>query len=163
METPRFNNSVENKPYILVAMRKIIALLILSSLSIFAGEIKDLQKYSDHWQQYFGMSDWKVTIRPVPEFILQDVMGVKEIVMGASLWDVEEKTGTIMILMREEYTPEIIKKWNVTSIKLDQQDSVLHEYLHNIIEHAKAEWAIQHITRLVLREKDLFPTVKKKK
>ena len=121
-----------------------LCLLLASALSpvAFADEVKDLERTTKEWQQKLQLTDWTITVRPVPMLVVQMIRQGKP-AAALSLWDLETRNGIIFIVMRADYP----KTMPMAKIKADQRDSVVHEMLHNIIEHAPLETGIGIISK----------------
>lgn len=110
------------------------------------AEIKDVQKAAALWVRNLGIGDWDIKIYIVPIFALQVLCPVP--CMAASHWDVEHMAGTMYILRRADYTPELLKARHIiVTPKADQRDSVLHEMLHMVIDDMTEEGAVVTLTR----------------
>lgn len=126
-------------------LKKLVLIFILSSSFCFASETKDLEKTVKKWQQIFTMNEWKVEVYPVPQIILDSLCRAK--CFAASDWDAETKTGSMFILMRDGYTKDLKKKFKIKSIKADQKDSIVHEFLHSVWENMNTEYAVSLLSK----------------
>lgn len=152
-------------------MRQLLLLFALLASSLFAEEIKFgpttitaegpssaryerqqrfLDRVEKKWAKKFYLTTWDVTIRAVPEELLEGLCFPKEC-MAASYWDPIAHTGTILIMDSIDYNKHArkeLRKRHMT-VRDDQRDSVLHEILHNVIRNMREEVAVVTLTSLL--------------
>lgn len=131
-------------------MKRLLLLFLLSASLMFASEQSDLEKQVKIWAPRFGMEDWTITVEAIPEYALQSFLGY--FCFGASTWDVDTKTGHILVLERSSYTKEMKEIGHIKHIKLDQKNTVVHEMIHNVVAHAEDEFAVQVLTEQIVPE-----------
>lgn len=140
---------------------KLILTFLLLAVAVFAGEQQDLDKQVNIWKSKFGMKDWTIVVTPVSVEELIKIHPAGPI-LGASQYDVESRSGVILVLRRADYPEfkkslilngfEVGKKDLVDPIK-DQKDTVVHELLHNIFQNANQEFAVSELAHLLLEHK----------
>ncbi len=131
-------------------MKRLLLLFLFATTLAFANEQQDLEKIVKTWAPKLGLTNWtvEVTIVPYEDLLLQ----LQRPVLGASTWDVATKTGKIWVCSRDSYSPALLKDEHVTNIKLDQENTVVHEMIHNLMEHADEEWAVQLLSEQIVPE-----------
>ena len=131
-------------------MKRLLLLFLFATTLAFANEQQDLEKIVNNWAPKLGLTNWtiEVTIVPYEDLLLQ----LQRPVLGASTWDVPTKTGKIWVCSRDSYSPALLKDEHVTNIKLDQENTVVHEMIHNLMEHADEEWAVQLLSEQIVPE-----------
>lgn len=114
-----------------------------------------VKSYLLKWEPIFKLTDWKIDIAPVPDYILND-LHPEGVLLGVSTWDVESQTGTIYVLDQKHlklYKKLYGKKHTFLSIEKEQEIIVVHEILHNLINHGDEEWAVQVLSNLIINHK----------
>ncbi len=102
------------------------------------------------WKLEFKMEDWQVDVALVsPEYLFFST-GVPA--LAASQWDLPTKTGHIYVLGEDEYSKGLKNRTHIKNIRRDQENSIVHEYLHNFWEHMQNEeaavsWLANHIVK----------------
>ena len=66
--------------------------------------------------------------------------------MAMSNWNLSAKSGVIYVLRRSDYTDELRERLEVSDVKADQRNSVVHELLHRILG-IREESVIQTLER----------------
>lgn len=116
-----------------------------------------LQLKSDlyKWAPIFQISDWNITIMPVPDYVLY-TFSDGEPILGLSHWDVDSKTGIIFVMDQKSLktAKKDFKKYHTFhSLQKEQESIVVHEILHNLVENATEEWAVQILENLIMYHK----------
>lgn len=118
-------------------LKKILLLFVLVfSLPSFASETTRLTKLTRKWQNKLGMKEWKIETRPAPYSLFLDIIGYPA--TGMSSFS-PNKTGVIYVMLEDDYTPKIKKKMGIKNVRNDQQNTIVHELLHNIWRHSLSE------------------------
>lgn len=149
-DTSEIITAAEIRQAVNIAMRRFLTvfLLLLSSLPASASEAQDLKRTTQLWAQRLDIAEFKITVVPVPFIFLLSVCQGK--CLAASYWTVKNRTGTVFILQRSAYTPEICEanhiKYDLKHIKADQRDSVVHELLHNVVQNMDTEYAVSTLS-----------------
>ena len=115
----------------------------------YKREKRYLEKTEQKWAKVFHIETWAVEVYPVPFTTLQQVCAVP--CMAASDWNPYLHTGVIFVLQESDYSTRMkaeLRKEHI-SIKSDQRNSVVHEILHNVVEHMNEEIAVQILTNLL--------------
>lgn len=115
----------------------------------FLNEKHFLEKVQKPWLKTFHMEDWDINLTPVPLSVLKE--NCVRSCFAVSWWDGEYHRGTVFVLERSEYTPEMKKELKEAQIGLkeDQRNSVVHELLHNVLLNMHQEAAVQILTNLL--------------
>jgi hypothetical protein len=127
---------------------KLFFLTLFFATMSFASEASDLKHTLDKWRKPFHVQNWDITIKPVPIEMLE-ILHPNGRVLALSSFDPDKKEGIIFVLMRSDYTKETIKNNHIKNVKQDQRDSVVHELVHNIINHMDEENAVVVITKII--------------
>jgi hypothetical protein len=133
-------------------MGKILCVLLLMVGSLCAGELENIDKQSKIWQHKFGMDKWTISTEVVGERSLQEIVQRNGLFYGASYFDLSNKTATIRILKSSEY-PKKPEFKTLKAIHKDQENTIIHEYIHGAMQHPSEEWIVSKLTSLILREK----------
>ena len=108
-----------------------------------AGEAEDLARVLHKWQAMFRMADWKISVGLVP----REMLPCAQECVAASSFDVGSRRGSILVLRRADYTPEIRRHFAVKNVPRDQRDSIVHELLHCVLDNMYPEAAVQVLSR----------------
>jgi hypothetical protein len=123
----------------------------------YKKEKHDLESVYHKWSKTFHMDDWNVEVSPVPlaflkEYCPPDLNDPTALTCAAaSDWSPWTHRGVMFVLQRSDYTADMKKylRQQHVSIWSDQRNSVVHEILHNVIEHANEEFAVRTLTGLI--------------
>jgi hypothetical protein len=115
----------------------------------FLKEKHELEQVYKKWAVIFHMEDWNTEVTPVPLSFLKEFCPSE--CFAGSNWNIYDESGVMFILQRSEYTNEMKKslRQRHVSIWSDQRNSVLHEILHNVIEHGYEEAVVSTLANLL--------------
>lgn len=106
-------------------------------------EEERIASYISKWGPAFNLENWAIDLKMVTQEEIQIIH--RKPAAALSSWRPAERYGVMLVLKKDDYIPLP----RSLSIQEDQEDSVVHEMLHNVFQNMPQEHAVQIISRLL--------------